>query len=319
MKLKRDSQTNIVRRKSKFLPRLVICISIIVVMALVSFPIIRLIEKNNSASISIPEIYEQWNAKNYQQVYDMTSVILHDKPQNNTALTFNGYASFYLAVAQTDGVLAQEFLNEAISNLRKALFSSTQSVRPQIYYMLGKSYFYKNTLSSYHYYSDLAIKYLNLAKKEGYQAEDIPEYLGLSYAALDMTQESIAAFTEALLVRESDVLLLAIAEQYYKNKQFSASKAYLHRISTNTKDDALRFKSSFLLGQIYLEEENYVDAKKEFETILEKDSNYADAYYGLGVIYEQQGDFVKARSQWRKALRLDVNHQNALRKMAEYK
>ena len=74
-----------------------------------------------------------------------------------------------------------------------------------------------------------------------------------------------------------------------------------------------------MLGQIYLEEENYDDAKKEFETILEKDINNADAYYGLGVIYEKQGELVKARAEWRKALRIDVNHQNALKKMAEYK
>ncbi len=319
MKQKRESNKNIYRRESKFLPRLIICLLIVSLTAFASIPIVKFIKTKQSASISIPDIYNQWNNKNYQAVYDMSSTLLEKKRQNNVALTFRGYAGFYLAVSQSDTVVAQEFLDESINNLRVALLSASQNVKPQIYYMLGKAYFYKNTLSSYHYYSDLAIKYLNLARAEGYKADDIPEYLGLSYAALNMTQESIAAFTEALIVRESDILLLAIAEQYYKNKQLSAAKAYLYRIVTNTKDDKLKFKSSILLGQIYLEEENYTEAQKEFETILQNDPNYADAYYGIGVIYEKQGDLVKARAEWRKALRIDVNHQNSLKKLSEYK
>lgn len=319
MKQKREPQRNVFRRKSKLLPRMAVCAAFALAAALIAFPVVKAVKRRQSASVSIPDIYEQWNGRNYQAVYDMASVLLQRKPLHNTALTFRGYAGFYLAVAQTDAVSAQNLLDEAINNLRIARLSASGSVRPQIYYMLGKSYFYKNTLSSYHYYSDLAINYLNKARAEGYEADDIPEYLGLSYAALDMTQESIAAFTEALLVRESDILLLAIAEQYYKNGQLSAAKAYLHRVATGTKDDTLRLRSKSLLGQILLEEGGLDDAKKEFDSILEKDPGYADAYYGLGVIYERQGDLVKARAEWRKALRLDVGHQNALKKMAEYK
>lgn len=319
MKQKRKFQRNTYRNKRKFFVRLIICLIIICFAAVISIPLVKFIKSKESASISIPDIYDEWNKRNYQSVYDMSSTLLQKKPQNNTALTFKGYSGFYLAVSETDTVTAQELLDESINNLRIALLSASPNVKPQIYYMLGKAYFYKNTLSSYHYYSDLAIKYLNYARLEGYEADDIPEYLGLSYASLDMTQESIASFTEALIARESDVLLLAIAEQYYKNKQMSAAKAYLYRITTNTKDDKLRFKSSNLLGQIYLEEENYTDAQKEFETILQNDPNYADAYYGIGVIYEKQGDLAKARAEWRKALRIDVNHQNSLKKLSEYK
>ncbi|MBO5137296.1 MAG: tetratricopeptide repeat protein [Spirochaetaceae bacterium] len=319
MKNKTESKHNIVRRKSKLIPRLILCASVLLVSVLVAIPLIYFINSVKNSSISISDIYKNWEATNYQEVYDMTGVLLKKKPLHNTALTFRGYAGFYLADAQTDSIQAQSFLDEAIINMRVSLNSAPKNTKAQLQYMLGKSYYYKNVLSAYHYYSDLAIKYLNLAKANGYNADDIPEYLGLCYASLDMTQESIAAFTEALLVRESDILLLSIAKQYYKNGQVSAAKAYLHRVSTDTKDDTLRFESSALLGQIYLEEENYDDAKKEFETILEKDINNADAYYGLGVIYEKQGELVKARAEWRKALRIDVNHQNALKKMAEYK
>ena len=198
-----------------------------------------------------------WQEGNYQEVYDLTKELLTEKPFHAMALAFNGYSGFYLAVSQTDTIMAQSYLDSAVSALRLAALKTRGNARSQIHYMLGKAYFYKNTLSDYHYYSDLAVKYLALAKAEQYEADDIPELLGLSYATLGMTEMSIAAFTEALLVRESDILLLSIAEQYYKNSQLSAAKAYLHRISTSTGDDTVRLKSKALLGQIYIDEENY--------------------------------------------------------------
>ena len=181
--------------------------------------------------------------------------------------------------------------------------------------MLGKTYFYKNLLSAYHYYADLTVRYLTEALASGYSARDIYEYLGLSYADLNMTNESIAAFTEALALNDSDTLLLAIARQYYKNGQNEAAKPYLFRIKNTSTDELFVLTCSQLLGDIYISEGNYEEAKHEFETILEKDPNAADAYYGLGLIYEQEGDMIKARAQWRKALKAQVNHAGALKKI----
>ena len=165
----------------------------------------------------------------------------------------------------------------------------------------------------------MVIYYLLKAKKDGYKADDIPELLGLSYASLGMTMESISAFTEALLVRESDILLLSIAEQYHAVGQDNAAEQYLFRISQNCKDEQIILKSHLLMGNIALQRENFEDAEKEFNFILEKNENSADALYGLGVIYESQGDMVKARSEWRKTLRIQNNHPLALKKMSEIK
>ena len=131
--------------------------------------------------------------------------------------------------------------------------------------------------------------------------------------------ESISAFTEALLVRESDILLLSIAEQYHNVGQDVAAEQYLFRISQDCKDEQVILRSHLLMGNIYLERGKFEDAEKEFNFILEKNENSADAYYGLGVIYENQGDLVKARSEWRKALRIQNNHPLALKKMSEIK
>lgn len=309
-------QQGIVRRKNRFLRRLLVCLIVLIVSTLVTLPILYF-QAKKASSVSMSQITSSWKDGNYQATFDLTDALLNESPYHAMALTYHGYSGFYLAVSQTDTVKAQTLLDEAINSLRVATLKTRSKTRTQVYYMLGKAYFYKNTLSSYNYYSDLAIKYLALAKQERYEADDIPELLGLSYAALDMTEESIASFTEALIVRESDVLLLSIAEQYYNNKQFAAAKAYLHRVSTTTADDSIRLRSKSLLGKIYIDESNYEEAEKEYRSILEIDPNYADAFYGIGVIYESKGELVRARSEWRKTLRLDVNHQGAKIKLSE--
>ncbi len=272
---------------------------------------------NHKNEVSIKNIKKAWkNGYDYQTVYDISKKYLQKKPFNNTALIYNSYASFFLSQAQLENQSAQSYLDECITNLRIALYNSKKSITPQAYYMLGKAYFYKNTISN-HYYSDLAVKYLEMAKEKGYEADDIPEYLGLSYAALGMTKESISAFTEALLHRESDTLLLSIAEQYYKTKELNVARQYLFRVINDSKNDEIIIKARNLLGNILIDEEKYDQALTEFNNVLEKNENSADAHYGIGVIYEKDGNIVKARSEWRTALKLQSNHPGALQKMSE--
>ena len=73
------------------------------------------------------------------------------------------------------------------------------------------------------------------------------------------------------------------------------------------------------MGNTLIKEGDYEGAQKEFEAILAKNENSADAHYGMGLIYESQGDLVKARAEWRKTLRIQVNHSGALEKIQQYK
>ena len=57
------------------------------------------------------------------------------------------------------------------------------------------------------------------------------------------------------------------------------------------------------------------EARIEFESILEKDPNSADAHYGLGVIYESLGDLIKARAEWRKTIKSNPIHVEARNKL----
>ena len=311
-------ENNTKAHKKSYLLAKIIGITLgLLIIAGLSIGGVFLYNKLESNKVTIKSIKKAWSQNDYSLVYQQAKYFLETNPYNNTALTYYAYASFYLAQAQTDTQQAQSYLDECINNLRIALYDASDSLKPQLYYVLGKSYFYKNTITTY-YYSDLAVKYLLMAKENGYEADDIAEYLGLSYAALGKTMESISAFTEALLVRESDTLLLAIAEQYYNAKELSAAEQYLFRIIRNSQNEELILKSLYLLGSIYIDQEKYDQAMEEFNKVLTKNENSADAHYGIGVIYEKEGNIVKARAEWRTALRLQVNHPLALQKINNY-
>lgn len=303
------------KRHNKWLRNLIVLAVLVIVIAGIGVLAFLGIQKFRSGRISIKSIKKAWSEYDYQNVYEQTFSFLQGEPYNNTVLTYYAYACFFLSQAQSESQFAQEYLDESINSLRIALYSASRSLVPQLQYMLGRAYFYKNTIST-HYYADLAIKYLLLAKENGYDAPDIPEYLGLSYAALGMTMESISAFTEALLVRESDALLLSIAEQYFNASEYSAAEQYLYRIIKSSENDDILIRSHVLLGNIYINREEYDSALEEFNNVLKKNENSADAHYGIGVVYEKQGNIVKARAEWRQALKLQVNHADALKKMA---
>ena len=314
-RLKSDS--HVAKRKSKFLPRLILTIVVVAVLTLLSLGIYKFLDNKVHSEISVNTLYKYWDEKDYQAVYDSSNAIIEKNNLHNAARTLHGYSSFFLAESEVDNARSQELLDEAIINLRIAMQYAKEDMLPQIEYMLGRCYFYKDNPTNEHYYADLTIKYLLMCQEHGFYSDDIPEFLGLSYAALSETQKSIESFTTALRDRESDNLLLSIAEQYCKAGQGTVAKQYLNRVIGMTLNDDIALKSHKLLAQIYMDEEKFEEAEKEFEAILEKDENFADAHYGLGVIYEKQGNNAKARSEWRKCLNIQPQHTLARQKMAE--
>jgi len=306
---------NFAKKKNHLLSKILIISGILIVVASLVFGITIFIVKSTQNKVTLKSIKKAWNSYDYQKIYELSKAYLNEYPYNNTAITYYSYACFFLSQSQTDTLQAQTYLDECINNLRIAMYSASPSLTPQLQYMLGCAYFYKNTITT-HYYADLAVKYLLLAQENGYESDDIPEYLGLSYASLDMTMESIKAFTKALLVRESDSLLLSIAEQYNKAEEYDAAVPYLFRIIKNSKNEEVILKSQILLGNIYIAQGKLEDAMQEFNNVLKKNENSADAHYGIGVIYEMQGNIVKARAEWRTALKFQVNHPGALQKMS---
>lgn len=315
--MKNNDNPNFQRRPNQFLPVLLKIIAGIALLALIITAIFFVYKKNQSDKITLKTIKKYWNVYDYEKVYESGKVFLQEQPYNNAALTYFGFACFYLSVSQNDTSLSQEYLDECINNLRLALYEADKSAIPQIQYFLGKAYFQKNVASSY-YYSDLAIKYLSLAKQNGYSADDISQYLGLCYDNLGMTMESLSSFLDALVLRESDTLLLSVAKQYYKLKNYDAAEQYLYRIINYYQNDDKKLESKILLGNIYFEKNNYEQALQMYNDVIEHYQNSADAHYGIGLIYEKEGNMVKARAEWRQALKIQVNHTGALKKLSIY-
>lgn len=315
----------VVKRDGKLLKKLFFVFLCAIVLSIIVYFSYLIIKSKMNSQSSFFSLRSKWREYNYKEVYDISNAILYERPYNYTALVFHGYSSFFLSLSDNDTIQAQNLIDESITSLRQAFLISDNKNLPQLAYMLGKAYFYKDFLSVYHYYADLSVYYLKIAISTGYKADDIAEILGLNYAALGMPMESISSFSEALLNRESDILLLSIAEQYFLSNQYQVAERYLQRISKDCKDEKIILKSRYLLGEIYIEQNLYDSAINEFQKIiddLDGSETSADAYYGLGLVYEKQGDVVKARSEWRKVLRMQANHSkaiNALKRLSESK
>ncbi len=315
MKGKQTDPSIVVTSRRPIVKKIIISVCIFAVLATVLIIGINHLRTKLDSIPSLSKVYDAWDNQDFELVYSLTNDICLTRPYEGTALAYHGYAAFYKGVSSTDTSDVQSYINEAINSLRLATYSAPEKLKPQIYYMLGKAYFHKDSSSAYYYYADLTVYYLNMAVEAGFSAPDIPEYLGLSYAQLSMTEQSIAAFTEALSQGESDMLLLAIAEQYIHDNQEDKALQYLYRLRAFSDDEQYQIKAGLLLGDIYTNEGKYDEALTEYQTILEKNPESADAYYGIGIIYEKMGDMAKARAEWRNALKKQVNHPGALKKL----
>ena len=268
------------------------------------------IMKQNMKTPSVSSLYTSWQNQDYESVYANSELVLQKRPLDGTALALEGFSAYYLYVEQTDQSLAQTYLNTAIIALRKALHRISYSEKPQIAYILGKAYYQRG-----YYYADLAMHYLDYAYNAGLKYADLAEFRGLAASQLGDYQTSINAFTEALSKNPSDLLLFSLAKDYQQIQNSEKAKQYFSETIRVTKDDLLVLKCHYELGMIFYTEQKFADAQKEFESILEKDSNSADAHYGLGVVYEALGDMIRARAEWRKAIKSNPVHPGARQKL----
>jgi len=310
MKIRANNKKYLLSGRHRFFSPLFIFLCCFLVIFILIFFAGFYIRKTQSFLPSVSSLYKSWSKQDYQSVYDNSGLILGKRPMDGTVLALHGFSSYYLFSEQTDSAIAQNFLTDSINSLRNAWYRVTESEKPQIAYILGKSYYQKG-----YYYADLAMKYLDYAYNAGIHTGDIQEFRGLSAALLGDNTLSIAAFTDALSVSTSDLLLFAIAKSYEKINDTDKAKQYLYETIRTTKDDLLTLKSYYELGTIFLTEQKFTEAQAEFDTIIEKEPNSADAHYGLGVIYEAQGDLIRARAEWRKALKLDPLHVGARAKL----
>jgi tetratricopeptide (TPR) repeat protein len=141
-------------------------------------------EFNNPLQIGPAEtdVTTLWEEGNYAEIIDYASAELAVNPLNQSALTIGGFAHFHLGYNQVNLDTKLIHIDQAIALLRRSLIQNDPYLRTEVYYILGKSYYHKGK-----YFADLSIKFLEMAKEEGFEAVDLYEYLGLAYSSLGFT------------------------------------------------------------------------------------------------------------------------------------
>ena len=251
-------------------------------------------------------VYDLWEEQEYGKVVEWSNGVLDGDPMNAEALMFHGFARFYQALGEFSMEDRLGFIDDSIISLRKARILENHPFPAKIEYVLGKAYYHKGK-----YYMDQAARFLESALEKGVDADDVYEYLGLTYGQLGRYERSAEYFETAVERNSSDLLYLTLAQTYYKLSRIPQAEEYLIRTINRTEDVSIEEKSRFLLGQIYIDKEDYLKAENQYNMILEKDPRSADAHFQLGEIYAELGDSIRARSEWRKALQIDPSHYGA--------
>lgn len=295
------------RKKSSFLlTKIALVFGTIIFLSVAIFFLVRYFTSQITLGSTEVNVMELWNNGSYEEIITNGQEELKNHPMKVEALVFSGFAYFHQAIAEGTVEKKLPLINAAIFSLRKALIVFNPPLKPEIHYILGKAYFHKGK-----FYVDLAIKNLRQALEEGYTAEDINEYLGLSYSLAGRFQDASDYFLKAIKTNPSGGLFWPLGQTYYQLGKLDEAVLYIRQAIEKTQDRGLEQKCRFLLGEIFFKLRNYEDAKKEYQNILERNSNSADAHYYLGEVYLAQGQKKAAKKQWRNAFKIDPLHFNA--------
>lgn len=301
-------------RRKQILQRVLLAAVILVFLSLLPAVYFKLRGRGSNDRRELQALFESGA---FDTAYSEGKDMLKEKPLDFFLLTVHGFSAYQLAIAQINNFDTLSYINECIWSLRKALLSKESSSDGRIFYVLGKAYYYKGSG-----YADLAVRYLEKARSSGYKADDIPEYLGLAYAAVRDYRSSVAAFTLALTEEgnnvssagdggPSDVLLLSIAKSYLALEEYDQARAYLIRCTETSRDSRTIAAARLLLGGILAKTGDSSGAETEFLKVIADNGENAEAHYQLGELYASGGDITRARAEWRRAIRIDPTYEPA--------
>ncbi|MCL2270599.1 MAG: tetratricopeptide repeat protein [Treponema sp.] len=273
-----------------------------------------------SARVDRKALLQLWESGSYDEVFYQTQAALDALPMDYFLLTMRGFSAYQLGISQINSMNAQQYFDDCIWSLRRALLLKNSEHDGRLYYVLGKAYRYKGDS-----YADLSVKNLEKARELSYNAADIPEYLGLAYASIGDYRSSVASFAEALVAqspgagfpepssgeRSPGLLLFSIARSYFALDEFEQARAYLQRCIDVSPDSRTILSARLMLSEILRKAGDNDGARKQLMDILVDTDGNAEAHYQLGELYALQGESVRARAEWRLALRVDPMHQRA--------
>jgi tetratricopeptide (TPR) repeat protein len=291
---------------------------VLVVVGIITVVLVQTAEKlAGTAKGERKELLQLWEAGSFDEVYSRSQAGLEFRPMDYFLLTMHGFSAYQLGISQINSLNAESYFDNCVWSLRRAFLLKDSLRDGRLYYVLGKAYNYRGES-----YADLSVKYLEKARELSYSAEDIPEYLGLAYASIGDYRNSVAAFSEALVLQgggedgllyesPSGLLLLSIARSYFALDEFEVAQAYLQRCIDVSPDSRTVISARLLLSDVLRKAGNSDGAKRQLQGILDEAGENAEAHYQLGELYAFEGESVRARAEWRLALRVDPAHQKA--------
>jgi tetratricopeptide (TPR) repeat protein len=314
----RYSYRSYIRRR-----RLIFFVAALAVAGIVTAVVIQSAGKiTGAARGERTELLRLWESGSYNEVYNRSQAALASRPLDYFLLTMQGFSAYQLGISQINSLNAERYFDDCVRSLRKALLLKNSLNDGRLYYVLGKAYSYKGESCA-----DLSVKYLEKARGVSYNAADIPEYLGLAYAAIGDYHSSVAAFAEALVMqsggkdgppdesplgeRPSGLLLLSIARSYFALGEFEQAQAYLQRCIEVSPDSRTVLAARLLLSDVLQKTGDNNGAKRQLMDILGEAGENAEAHYQLGELYALQGETTRARAEWRLALSADPAHLKA--------
>jgi tetratricopeptide (TPR) repeat protein len=282
------------------------------VVLLASAAILAGISLRNRVGNAQKNLLTLWEQGAYAEAFKASGEELALRPMDYLALTIHGFSAYQLGIAQINNSDTLRFIDECVWSLRKALLTKRLSNLGELYYVLGKAYYHKGPV-----FADLAVEFLEKALALSFQARDISEFLGLSYANIQDYRSSVAAFTLALGDEEgpSDLLLISIARSYMILGEAPMAKPYILRSIETSRDSQNIIAARLLYAEILMNEGNSGEAELQYQLILDESGGNAEAYYQIGELYAARGDTTRARAEWRRAIRFDPAHKMARQRL----
>ena len=260
------------------------------------------------------EMEQLWEKGLLNEIIELAAEKLQTNSLNFALLRYSGYAYFYLALSQIDEGERKRNLVLAVRHLRKAIVAGNpgNKVRAEIYYILGKSYFYSGLPNM-----PLCVEYLQKSIELGYSAKDTFEFLADAYRRLGEEQKSLDYF-ESLYQqgKRSARFLLSYGQSLLKAQVNERAEAILKNAQKNSQNQLLLAEILLQLGQVYYNMGRWQDARLSLEQTLEKRES-AKAHFLLGEVYRALGEPIRARREWRLTLELDEQYTAALERLQE--
>lgn len=283
------------------------------VLALITAGVVLFSGKKPAEAYRQRDLVRLWQDGSYLSAFKATERELQKKPLDFFLLMVHGFSAYQIAVAQINAVDTLSYIDRAIWALRKAQLTKQGARDARVKYALGRAYHYKGPE-----YAELCVQYLEGARASGYNAEDIPQFLGLAYASVRDYERSIAAFSEALTAQESapsDLLLLAISRSYIELKDRASATPYIVRAIEISKDWNTIAQARLLLSGVLMDNGDLAGAETQIRAVLVEGGENAEAHYRLGLLYNAKNDYYRARSEWRRANNLDPDFAPAREKL----